>query len=214
MTERMCGNDLHEMTEENTTNSGRCRACRAAAGVNRYSPERRRITGQLRCDRNHPNTPRDPAPNGRCNRCRQLGVYRSIAKRDGAPVCDNGHGLVHGGVAPDGSCTECVPGAVPPAATWLDWAAVHQALAGLPLVRHLTNYEMLCALTTLRRRNAWDRTAASDWMRANTAIPVPDDNLEYIELVWARRHQLPALTVTEAITHGYEDCDEFEDIAA
>jgi hypothetical protein len=135
--------------------------------------------------------------------------------RTGAPLCEKGHGLVYGGVAPDGSCTECTAAPQPPASTWLDWAAVHQALRGQPLVRTLTNYELLCALETLRRRNAWDRKEACDWMRVNThlADALPDDNLQNMELVWAPRNSLPMLTVNEAITHGYE-YDELEAVAA
>jgi hypothetical protein len=215
---KKCGNGLHEMTEANSNNFGQCRACRATARRRRYLPAaERRLTGDKLCEQVHPNTPRVVNQAGRCRRCRQLGVYRGIAERSGAGLCENDHGLVYGGVSPSGECTECTAAPQPAAATWLDWAAVYQALQGRPLVRALTNNEMLCALTTLRRRNGWERTEACDWMRVNTQISVPDDNLEWVELVWARRHGLPALTVNEAITHGYEDYAEAElelDVAA
>lgn len=214
MMARLCGKGLHEMTPENTNNTGRCRECRRLIDSGRNTPEREvRLIGEALCERNHPNTPRVLNAAGRCRRCRKLNVYRGLAERAGAPLCEKGHGLVYGGVAPDGSCIECTAAPQPPASTWLDWAAVYQALQGQPLVRHLTHNEMLCALTTLRRRNGWERTEACDWMRDNTAIPVPDDNLEWVETVWARRHGLPALTVNEAITHGYE-YDELEVVAA
>lgn len=174
------------------------------------------------CARNHPNTPRVEGARG-CLRCGILAQNRSTAKRTGGTYCENGHGLVGSGVAPDGRCTECVPEAWPaalakwqpgrPEDTWLDWAAVDQALRGLELVRPLTNYELLCALETLRRSRGWDRREACEWMRANTHLgPVlPADDLQHAELNWARQRNLAMLTVTEAITYGYEDCDVAED---
>jgi hypothetical protein len=166
------------------------------------------VTGELveRCRADlHYRTLDNVTPLGKCKRCRKLAQTRWYARSVGAPLCPNGHGLIGEGVAPDGSCVECAapagegPRLPPPPDIWLDWAAVHRALQGGPLVRPLTKYETLCALTTVARRNLVHRAEAAGWLRENTEIAIPADNGEFLALVWARRRGLRALTVSEAV---------------
>jgi hypothetical protein len=152
---------------------------------------------------------------GGCKRCSTLAQYRHYARRDGLPLCENGHGLVLGNVTREGSgCAECTFGPEafiasaappPPPDTWLDWVAVWQALSGRVPARPLTKYELLVALRTLIERNCWTRAQAADWLRENAAVEVPNDNGEHLEHIWAkRRNSLPALTLSQAIAYRNE----------
>lgn len=155
-----------------------------------------------RCRRGHLRYPASVRPSdGCCRRCVKLAEQRGDAKRYGYPLCEQGHGLVPAAVDENGQCRECYPQPPAPPAEWLDWVAVDQAIRGLVLVRPLTKYETLCAVMTVRRRNSWERTEATEWLRENTAVDVSYEHAEWLETVWARRCGLRPLTLNEAITY-------------
>src|SRR5690606_15941914 len=113
------------------------------------------------CSAGHPLTEENSTPQGMCSRCLRLRRSELRAQREGKPFCENGHGLAGRNVDRDGNCIECTP--PPPPDTWLDWAAVYQALSGRRVGRPLTRYEIVCAITTLMRRNDWTRKEAANW---------------------------------------------------
>lgn len=157
-----------------------------------------------------------PLPAGRthCTACATQKKYRYIARSTGAPLCDNKHGLVAGNVTDTGVCAECVrqepisddPALEPfPAAVWLDWAAVQQAIDGRELTRALTKRELLCLVTTIRSRNPeFTRDNIVQWVQDSTrVVGLTMTFLEYLEWTWGpRRSKLarPFLTVNQAVT--------------
>lgn len=158
------------------------------------------------CGRGHLLDDRVP---GNCTRCRRLRNGRTEAIRHGRPLCESGeHALAGWNLGDDGSCIECSDIErllrIPPSPTWLDWAAVHQAIQGLELVRPLTRYEVVCAIHTLATRNDWSRSEACDYLRRHTRIPeadIPADHGAQTFLMsrWTAKHGLPLLTVQQAM---------------
>lgn len=144
----------------------------------------------------------------RCKPCLTQSNYRSIARNTGAKFCEEGHALVRKNVAEDGSCTECAAFAVlindpaspvrPAPATWLDWAAVLQALNGTPLVRPLSTRELACVITTLQSRHPeWTWRETAEWMTASTYIEgVTDQYVKYVMQVWHQRNGYPDPRIT------------------
>lgn len=160
------------------------------------------------CSRNHPQIGDYVDKQNRCKRCKRLWHYRRWAIERGLPLCPEGHGLMLAGVSEDGRCTECEPWSLAPPATWLDWAAVHNALDGLRPARELTSYEITCAFATVMSRLEIGSHDAAAWLRENTLIPVPDDNGDYLLLRWLRKKNLKMLTVTEAL--GYTNAPDHQ----
>lgn len=162
-----------------------------------------------RCVHRHPRVPSNVAPSGACRRCSTLRTRTGKARRSNAPFCERNHPLLGDGVTADGRCEECVlhwgddVSAIPPPAEWLDWALVAQALRGGELPRPLTAYEVLTAITTVRRRNAWGLPQVAAWLRAETSVLVPGDDGNHLVYTWARKRGLPTLTLAEAI--GYQN---------
>lgn len=148
-----------------------------------------------------------------CRRCKLLADYRRSAVRLGYPLCPEGHGLIYGGVSPEGLCTECNPGNRPPPPRWLDWAAVYNALLGRPLARALTNNELVCALATVIHRLECGYFEAADWIRDNTRIPVPNDKFQHLWGVWTVRAGVEPITVYRALSYENEPDRELAIIA-
>lgn len=148
----------------------------------------------------------------RCKPCAGQSKCRAIARRAGAPFCAEGHGLVRGNLAVDGSCAECArflelvadpeTPVRPAPSTWLDWAAVVQGLEGRPLTRPLTTREIACLCTTLQERD-WTRADIAAWLDATGVVPAAQERyVEYVLVgVWHRRYGYPdpRITVQQAV---------------
>lgn len=155
-----------------------------------------------RCDAGHDKDSDTVDSLGQCRRCKRQKWLRLDALKRGLPLCPEGHGLVAANLAEDGSCAVCTPPPQPaPLNHWLDWAVVYRALQNEPLVRPLTNYELVCAITTVGRRNSLGPTRAAAWLRANTRIPISNADADYLMMIWVVRRRLPLLTVHQAITY-------------
>lgn len=152
----------------------------------------------------------DTRHHGRCGACVIQNNRRQEAKRSGRPFCDAGHGLVSANVAEDGSCAECaryealaVQHIPPVPETWLDWAAVSQALLGKPLVRPLSQRELVCLFATLKSRHVeWSRRDIAEWLADNTELPtLTAVYMQHLELIWWRKRDLPdpRITIEQAI---------------
>lgn len=170
------------------------------------------MAGQL-CNKNlHP----APEEGKRCLLCQRQDSFRRSAETRGYGLCGNNHGQTPGNVTTSGHCSECVrlgwvPGVseddIPPASTWLDWALVHQAMNGKPLVRPLTKREVLCLLTTLRERNPEmeNHVLAAEWMNDCThLVGIYSHYLHYLHREWAanrgpRQFRRLVMTVDQAM---------------
>lgn len=194
-----CGNKLHRMTPENTQVERRRGveklACKTCYYQYRHR-EKARTRGWPFCRNGHGLVPANIDADKMCAVCGEPPTRpfprdphdRSRTGKKTPPVV----------LAPIP-----VPGPLlqpPPPAGWLDWAIVWQAFdGGTRTVRELTNYEVVCLVTTVMRRNDLTRRAACDWISDNTCVSVSQRRGEWLLQQWVRRAGLPPLTVGEAL---------------
>lgn len=144
------------------------------------------------------------------------------ARQVGARQCGNGHGLVGPNVAgSDGVCMAKGCGSTEeymtqPLNTFIDWAQVYQALQGKPLFRPLTHAEVLCALTTVMRRNDVGRVKGHQILVDMMDVEPADLTYEYVDYLyskWMRRNNVRPMTIEQAILAVADEYDPAADAA-